>query len=161
MYFHKRLHFLLIAFILVSCGAADTANPDTSYFNEKLLIGTWSSSEIEPDGFYLSVVTYTEDGMKCTLGTSYYKEDGYDKSLFISKWKLHKNKLDLTIVSTSTPFLIVGETLSSQVISLTKSELKTRLFSIEPAFIDAPTEVYTKLSNTPDLTVCETAKKLL
>ena len=160
MSFHNRLYFLFITLILVSCASSKTENINGSYFNEKFLIGTWSSNEVTPNGFYLSVVTYTADGMKCTLGTSYDKKNGYDRGLYISKWKLYKNRLDVTIVKTSTPLLVVGETLSDQVVYLTKSEFKTRLFPTEPAFENASIETYTKLSNIPDLSVCETANKL-
>ena len=152
---------MLIALFLISCDPSKTKDTDTLVFTEELLIGTWSQTEITPHGFLLSVITFTPDGMKCTLGTSYNKENQYDKGLFISKWKLSGKNVDLTIIKTSTPLLIVGETLSIEIVSFTKSEFKSRLLPTEQTFINSPTETYTKLSNAPDLTVCETAEKLL
>ena len=143
------------------CNSSKAENINSSYLNEKLLIGTWISNEINSYGFYLSTITYTADGLKCTLGTSYNKRNVYSKSIYISKWNLHGNSLDVTVVKTSTPLLAIGETLSGQVISLTESELKTRLYSTEPGFENSPIETYKKISNAPDLTVCETAKRLL
>lgn len=161
MNFYNRIYLLLITLFLVSCDPSKFKDTDDLVFNEELLVGTWSQNEVTPHGFYLSVVTFTPDGMKCTLGTSYNKENQYDKSLFISKWKLSGKKVDVTIIKTSTPLLVVGETLSVEIISFTKSEIKSRLLPTEQAFINPPTDTLIKLSNIPDLTVCETADELL
>ena len=131
----------------------------SSEINTANLIGTWSSTEINESDYYISIVTYTSDGKKCTLGSSYSGNKSSEESIFISKWKVVGKQLDIKIVKSSTDLLIPGETISSQLISLTEKKLETRLYP--SAFYIAPIETYLKISNTPDNRICSTAERIL
>lgn len=125
------------------------------------LVGTWRISNYWDDGFYLEDSTYTSDGIKCTLGMGISDRYGMEFNAFISSWTVIGNELHLTIRQTSTPLLQIGETLIDNILELSKSKLVIRLKATEKAFENAPIEQYMKLSDTPALDICSTAKRLL
>jgi len=141
---------LILAFFITSCSFLAPKE-----IKKEDLLGSWELLYDGKGDFWFSHVGFNRAGEKCTISYSFEDNKELSVSYYLSSYKVENNELAVTVISSSSPYINVGQVIRDNLLTLTKNKFEMRMFF---PIVGTSIDRFSKLEGVDPDSICKVVK---